>query len=679
MLIRIAALAFASLAEPEAVDAGFAEEVLSPLDAGTTDLGGLGDVDLDTLLGRQLSDKLGTTAAVSKSDESVLRAPLPISSIDAQDIRLSGATNIPDLLRFVPGVQVSQVAPGSFLVSMRGAAGIVGNNIVVALDGVPLNNTIDGTVDWASLPVAIDDLDRVEVVRGPVSSTHGSNAYTGVVNMVSKRGFSRGAEFGARVRGGVDLSGKPIVQAGARYINDNAVLPHAAIISGDFDRTFSSAEVPGAPAQPQALRGSVYLRAGYNLTPSQFVGADFYTAWGQRSSLEHFVLESKPETRGTFGTGLKWEGRDFLGWKDTWRISARYVGQVARAAAADFASFSYAGTGAHRVNLGFDVSAQPCRWAKFMVGFESVFDFVRAPYLSVATQPFNRIGPAGRVALSVFPFSWLDIDAALRVERPAVSGLMAYSLRFALVAHGDNFSVRLATANSYRDLTYIESVGALVDASTGDTVLTGDGSQSTPQNQVLELGATFSPLPRLTLSPTAYWSSFVQVVAESFDPLGRGTYGRGSAQFLLGGELDARWVLTDSVTLQGTFAGLFFFPPRPGLQPQVGVREQNSTIIASLSGRGVAFADRLGYGLGLAVATGRSFSVTTGIPPILIDKALAPGLTFTGFIEYQFFDRVPVWTNLRIQSNPLGVVETVLPSAGRVTSRAMLGFEWRGD
>src|SRR2546430_1811342 len=87
-----------------------------------------------------LEDLLGTVSAASRTEESALTAPATVTVVDQDDINNSGANTIPDLLRRVPGVQVLELAPGDYLVSLRGTGGVTGNNVVVLLDGIPLNN-----------------------------------------------------------------------------------------------------------------------------------------------------------------------------------------------------------------------------------------------------------------------------------------------------------------------------------------------------------------------------------------------------------------------------------------------------------------------------------------------------------------------------------------------------------
>src|SRR5438046_1426485 len=87
-----------------------------------------------------------------------LGGPAAVTVLGRDEIDRSGATTIPDLLRQVPGVQVIRQGPGNYIVSLRGTGGLTGNNLVVLVDGVPLNSRIDGSIDWAGLPVTPGDI-----------------------------------------------------------------------------------------------------------------------------------------------------------------------------------------------------------------------------------------------------------------------------------------------------------------------------------------------------------------------------------------------------------------------------------------------------------------------------------------------------------------------------------------
>jgi iron complex outermembrane receptor protein len=98
----------------------------------------------------------------------------------------SDLTTIPDVLRTVSGVQVMDTISGYQEVSIRGYNRTLSNHILVMIDGIPVNWGVYDNVVWSMLPVGLDEIQRIEVVKSPVSSLYGSEAYSGVINIITK-------------------------------------------------------------------------------------------------------------------------------------------------------------------------------------------------------------------------------------------------------------------------------------------------------------------------------------------------------------------------------------------------------------------------------------------------------------------------------------------------------------
>lgn len=163
--------------------------------------------------------KLSIEELISIKVTSVLKTPRPLSESPAavyvltgEDIRRSGAANVPDLLRTVPGVQVAELDENIFAITIRGFNDIHANKLLVMIDGRSVYNHIFSGVIWSSLNVFMEDIERIEIIRGPGSSVWGANAVNGVINIITKQaGGTKGvfAEFGC---------GKPnTVSGGVRY------------------------------------------------------------------------------------------------------------------------------------------------------------------------------------------------------------------------------------------------------------------------------------------------------------------------------------------------------------------------------------------------------------------------------------------------------------------------------
>jgi iron complex outermembrane receptor protein len=123
----------------------------------------------------------------SRLPQPIDQAPAAVTVIDRQLIQATGYRDIPRLLRLVPGMQVGQERGGSHWVTYHGMGNDFPAWIQVLVDGrsVYSPGNFDG-VDWTSLPVTIDEIDRIEVVRGTNSVAYGANAFLGVINIITR-------------------------------------------------------------------------------------------------------------------------------------------------------------------------------------------------------------------------------------------------------------------------------------------------------------------------------------------------------------------------------------------------------------------------------------------------------------------------------------------------------------
>src|ERR1700726_3158264 len=124
---------------------------------------------------------------VSKKGEKLARTAAAIFVITAEDIRRSGAANIPDLLRMVPGLDVAQINANTWAISARGFNLQFANKLLVLIDGRAVYSPLFGGVNWDVQDVPLEDIDRIEVIRGPGGALWGANAVNGFINIISKK------------------------------------------------------------------------------------------------------------------------------------------------------------------------------------------------------------------------------------------------------------------------------------------------------------------------------------------------------------------------------------------------------------------------------------------------------------------------------------------------------------
>jgi iron complex outermembrane receptor protein len=111
----------------------------------------------------------------------------PVTVITAEDIHYSGLTSIAEILQFAPGVDVRRLDRQRYAVGVRGLFGVFSDRTLVLIDGHPAMDPIFGTTHWENLPVLMEDIERIEIVRGPVGAAWGANAFTGAINIITKK------------------------------------------------------------------------------------------------------------------------------------------------------------------------------------------------------------------------------------------------------------------------------------------------------------------------------------------------------------------------------------------------------------------------------------------------------------------------------------------------------------
>src|SRR6267378_970688 len=153
--------------------------------------------------------------SVSKRTQKVADAAAAIFVITQEDIRRSGATSIPEALRLVPGLQVARIDQNKWAIGSRGFNGRFDNKLLVLIDGRSVYTPLFSGVYWNVQDVMLEDVDRIEVIRGPGATLWGANAVDGVINVITKKAKSTqsvivtaGAGTEERAAGGVRYGGK---------------------------------------------------------------------------------------------------------------------------------------------------------------------------------------------------------------------------------------------------------------------------------------------------------------------------------------------------------------------------------------------------------------------------------------------------------------------------------------
>src|SRR5262249_4815333 len=124
--------------------------------------------------------------SVSKRSQKVADAAAAIFVLTQEDIRRSGARNIPEALRMVPGLEVARIDENKWSIGARGFNGRFANKLLVLIDGRSVYTPLFSGVYWDIQDVPLEDIDRIEVIRGPGATLWGANAVNGVINIITK-------------------------------------------------------------------------------------------------------------------------------------------------------------------------------------------------------------------------------------------------------------------------------------------------------------------------------------------------------------------------------------------------------------------------------------------------------------------------------------------------------------
>jgi iron complex outermembrane receptor protein len=159
--------------------------------------------------------------SVSKKEQTLSKVGAAIFVIGQEDIRRSGASNIPDLLRMVPGLDVAQIDANTYAISIRGFNDRLADKVLVLIDGRTVYTPTTSGVYWDQQDVPLEDIDRIEVIRGPGGTVWGANAVNGVINIITKpAGDTQGGLV--RTGGGSQDTARGMIQFGGKAGQDGA-------------------------------------------------------------------------------------------------------------------------------------------------------------------------------------------------------------------------------------------------------------------------------------------------------------------------------------------------------------------------------------------------------------------------------------------------------------------------
>jgi iron complex outermembrane receptor protein len=540
--------------------------------AAGQDSQGLATHDLSKLSIEDLMNIQVTSA--SKKEQKLSQVAAAIFVITQEDIRRSGAANIPDLLRMVPGMEVSQINANSWAISVRGFDNQFSDKLLVLIDGRAVYTPLLGGVNWDSQDVPLEDIERIEVVRGPGGTLWGANAVNGVINILTKDAAGTAGGL-LKVVGGTDAQAGGLAQYGGKIGSETNYRIFANYMNRD-----SLPELDGFRGDDRwnMLHGG--FRADTNISPkdSLTVQGDVY-AGNEGATIIHLYSVDPPvngdlDVRDALSGGnilgrwnhtfSSWSGTSFQFYFDKYDRSGPESDEVRNTVDFDFN---------HHWGWG---SRQDLVWG---AGYRRSW----SQDMGTVDQAFNPPNTSLRLfnvfvqdTFTVLP-DRLFLTAGTKVENSFYSGFgLGPSVRLAWTPTG---RVTLWSAVSranrtpdQRDIALDASLAAFPDPGGSGTpvqvILFGNPKFQSEHVLAYEAGLRAEPNARVSIDVSAYFNQYdhlqtLEQGARVFQPsptparfvvpITFGNFMYGNTQ---GGEVSANWKLTDRWTLSPGYAFL---------------------------------------------------------------------------------------------------------------------------
>ncbi len=273
-------------------------------------------------------DVLPVVLSASRLSQPVGDAPAAVTIIDQDMIRASGFRDIPDLLRLVPGFSVAYTRDNTWAAGYHGMGDAYSRRFQVLVDGRSIYSPHYGAVNWTDLPLAIDDIERIEVVRGPNASIHGANSFAAVINIITKTAAQVPGAFVSIQAGTQDMRGLTVRHGGG----DAALRYRLTASAQQRDRFKQDVPVSSAVSGGQYYEASqnffVNGRLDWQLAPDSEVMAQFGLNQGNGRAgalTDDSRLALEPREQDSSAFYLQFAYRKVESARREWRVQAYHT------------------------------------------------------------------------------------------------------------------------------------------------------------------------------------------------------------------------------------------------------------------------------------------------------------------------------------------------------------------
>ena len=448
--------------------------------------------------------------SVSKKNEKLSEAAAAVYVVTADEIRRTGATSIPEALRLVPGVDVAQIDPNKWSVSIRGFTGLFANKLLVLIDGRSVYTPAFSGVYWEYFDYLMSDIERIEVIRGPGATLWGSNAVNGVINIITRSaGENPGGSISVDV--GNEYQGVGMRQGGS--LSENAQLRAYAKAKHLDD----SNNIDGDSQD----NGGDYLQTGLRLdgqlndSQSVTLKGDLYrTDSGEQQNLP--VLESS-YTNQIITSDVKEKGGNIdVSWNKLTGVNSELN------IASSYTFYDYDGIKYGNDNYAFSLELQH-QFSPFTdhdivwgAGYKLNYnDFTSKQYLDMESVSSNsKIWNVFVQDSILFPAQNIAVTLGAKLEHNDYSGSdFQPNLRISWVPHDDlTLWGAISRANRSPSLGEVGGIVTLgVDDQSGVQVLTqvlGNKDFKSEQLDAYELGIRWMPYTNLSFDLATFYNDY---------------------------------------------------------------------------------------------------------------------------------------------------------------------------
>jgi iron complex outermembrane receptor protein len=245
--------------------------------------------DLSTASLEELTQLQISVSSFARKDEDLWKTPAAVFVISKEDIARSSVASIPELLRMVPGLQAAQLDASGWAVSARGFNSEYSAKLLVLVDGRTVYSEIYSGTQWDQIDLPLEDIERIEVIRGPGAAVWGTDAVNGVINIITKRSRST---LGALTSGSLRRIGR---EANLRYGGSLGAAAQYRAFANFKDR-----QPFDLPSGQHAYDGEDTVRAGgridWQRSPSDWIttSGDFYKGHFKQQELADIALPVGP-------------------------------------------------------------------------------------------------------------------------------------------------------------------------------------------------------------------------------------------------------------------------------------------------------------------------------------------------------------------------------------------------